>query len=107
MIWNYIYEFYLMYIFGGRLNGEYFNGWVDGLAYNGEYFDDFNGTGTMFINLDFTGYDFLQGSAFNQMCLGNYLSLIATIITMSLIVFFAIWLVRWVFKVVASAMLLK
>jgi len=105
MIYTYIRDFLVTYIFGGHTSdGDSFGGLV------GHFRTTESGIGPGFIDdtyLPLSGYNDYIGDNIEGICLGDWLSTTFTIIIMCMIVAFCIWLVRWIFKAVSSAMLLK
>lgn len=106
MLWNIIRDFIVQYITGGNSSaGLVYQpvsaGRVD-VFLNGELDDTIElGTSTIFsLGTDSTGFSY-------YISLSDWLATTLTIICMCLIVAFAIWLIRWVFKAVSSAFLLK
>lgn len=101
MIWNYIRDFIVQYITGGTNSlGDTFNCFVGANDY-----DNYFSTSDFYVKCgNFTGggEEWLQ-----YITLGDWLATTLTIICMCLIVVFAIWLVRFVFKLVSSAFLLR
>jgi len=108
MIWDYIRDFIVQYITGGydSLGNGYFvsAGFIHSVDMStGQIDESYSGDFNSFIyKID----DTIDGYS-NFIGMSDWLATTITIICMCLIVVFAIWLVRWVFKVVSSAMLLK
>lgn len=107
MIWDYIRDFLVQYIFGGYdSNGVGYGallGRLDNTEY-GEYY--INTTDYLVLNNQFVS-DGGEVTGGFSMSLGDWLSTTATIIIMCLAVFLMIMLVRWVWRLVTSAFLLK
>lgn len=107
MLWDIIRDFIVEHITGGvSSNGDVFSGTIGSLMWSrsGAYVDDglvTTSSAWLFnIGSDGDGLTYYIG-------LGDWLATTLTIIAMCLIVAFAIWLVRWVFKAVSSAFLLR
>lgn len=108
MLWDIIRDFIVQNITGGSLS--------DGTIISGGYLGhisvyDINNELVDSGVYQTTEYDVLKiGSSSDASVFINYADWLATtftIISMCLIVVFAIWLVRWVFKAVSSAFLLR
>lgn len=97
MIWDYIRDFFVQYIFGGYTSNEVGYGGVIGQDY----------TTALDIGFNFGESDSSGNFSAQLLTLGDWLSTTATIICMVLISICFILLVRWIFKAVASAFLLK
>lgn len=106
MIWDYINEFLVQYVFGGYVNGQNYGGVIGTLFYDdgGYMASDGYTTASVLVN---SGLKDSADCAPLYMTLGNYLATTATIIIMCLIVFLFVMLVRWVYKTVVSAFLLR
>ena len=105
MIWDYIRDFLVQNVFGGTTSdGQYFSGFV------GNFRTTENGIGLGNLDdiyLPMNGYNDYIGDSIEGICLGDYLSTTTTIIIMALAVVLMCLLVRWIWRVVSSAMLLK
>lgn len=106
MLWNVIYEFFVKYIFGGWLviRGEAidFDGALGAMwSYSGDY--DSNGTAAQ-VGFIIHNINYVDGSSVGDdmiMSLGNYLSLIATIISMVAIVLICCALIKKIYNMCA------
>lgn len=88
MLWNNVYEFYIIYIFGGRLSAnQVYNGVI------GQYYESGSGwvdtTTAQSVLFGVRGYP-----------LGNYLSLIATVITMVAILLFCVFIIKKIIGII-------
>lgn len=96
MLWDIIRDFIVQYITGGYTSsGE---GYSCSL---GTWLQDDSEFLATTGDLDVVNFGVYQ------MGLGDWLATTITIICMCAIVFFGYWLVRWIFKAVSSAFLLK
>lgn len=110
MIWDFIRDFFVQFIFGGTCSdGSSFGGLIgafintDGDYLLGKGDEVYYSNGTICLStmeVESLGHEW-------YITLGDWLSTTATIIVMCLIVFLLICLVRWIFRAVSSAMLLK
>lgn len=102
MIWDFIRDFLVQYVFGGTLSdGTFSNGCFVTLNSDGDALTTSNiGFKLPFID-NAAGYESITIN------IGDWLSTTATIIIMCLIVFLFVMLVRWVYKTVVSAFLLR
>lgn len=89
MLWNIIFEFYVKYIFGGYIYGNAYSSTV----------------GDVLINDSLTGANLTAFRAFTMdygaLSWGNYLSLIATLITMVAIVLICCALIKKIYNMCA------
>lgn len=94
MLWNEVLDFFVRYVFGGYdSNGDIYNSFL-GITYNG---DDITLVDT-YVSLNF----FDANSESNlQIMLGNYLSLIATIITMVAILLICCLFIKKIYNMCA------
>lgn len=94
MLWNSIYEFFVLYVFGGYIaDGEPVGGLLGAILDTSDNtFYEIN-TSSIFI---FNGSYGDQGGVLYPftMSLGNYLSLIATIITLVAILLFCVFIIK-------------
>lgn len=107
LIWDYIRDFLVQYIFGGfdSLGNSY--GCQVGFFTNNSFEYDSASTSDLYVNIGDVGLNNNLEGIFQYITLGDWLSTTCTIIIMCLIVVLFALLVRWVFKTVVSAFLLK
>jgi len=85
MLWNVVYEFFVRYIFGGYYDGVIYEARLSYSTFieDDEMFEDaFVNSNHLLFNTNFLDRD----GGVVSMSLGNYLSLIATIITINSII---------------------
>lgn len=99
MLWDLIRDFYVMYIFGG-----YSSDLVNYHGYLGHFYDsssdyllEDNYTNAVYFN--FKGYSSVEGVYFDYYSLGDYLSTIATIITLIVILLVCFHIIKKCFNV--------
>lgn len=93
MLWDLIYEFYVRYIFGGvGLNNTPYNAFI-GYSYDGDMLSNTD----IFIKLPFFNSISEQDNFYYS--IGNYMSLIATIITMILILVVCFTIIKKCFNI--------
>lgn len=107
MLWDIIRDFIVEHITGGYNSAG--TGYITtiGTLFNAE--NETSGIGTnvnTFIEVT-NFYNLDEGGYFSYMTLGDWLATTITAVIMILLVVFAVWLVRWIFKAVSSAFLLK
>lgn len=101
MIWDFIRDFFVQFIFGGYTSdGMSYSGMFCYNLIDGDEYGTFDTHALTMVDSDGTNVAITIGW-------GDWLSTTATIICMCLIVFLLICLVRWIFRVVSSAFLLK
>lgn len=103
MLIELIYEFFIKYIFGGFYSGRFYSGiYLAGVSdFESDYFE------TNFILIKFSDNfiftddlttNYYNNGYFGVMTMGNYLSLIASIITISIIVIITFSMIYKLFK---------
>lgn len=98
MLWDIIRDFIVQYITGGYTSvGDYYD--VLLCEFTNEEVSWYIKTGQP--ETEITAYNGFYIST------GDWLATTITIVIMCLLVVFAVWLVRWIFKAVSSAFLLK
>lgn len=111
MLWNIIRDFIVEHITGGTTSNFQFYNPSLGEFYimKDGYVDDvlFSGTGATYVSTNFFLEDVGMTEPVAYMSIGDWLATTITAIIMVLLVVFAVWLVRWIFKAVSSAFLLK
>jgi len=105
MIWDYIRDFIVQYITGGTTSlDDSYNGFIGSVyGLDPDYGGDYAYTSEIFV--PFKGN--LGGNEMGWICFGDWLATTITVVIMVLLVVFAVWLVRWVFRAVTSAFLLR
>lgn len=107
MLWDVVYEFFVKYIFGGAYFGDYYGGLLGDNFYSlgGNVTDDGFNTYNVAIKIGLfdNSYFMNEGALIDSlyMPLGNYLSLIATIISMVVIVVLACLFIKKIYNMVA------
>lgn len=105
LIWDYIRDFLVQHIFGGVDSTNHFYQCTIGnmTSHSGSYF--IGNTATTYVPINLFTDDLEETVDF--ISIGDWLSTTTTIIIMCLIVVLFAMLVRWVFKTVVSAFLLR
>lgn len=107
MLWNIIRDFLVQYITGGYdSNGISYSASVGRIdSYRNGAFDEIVSNNEELIYKVSTFTD--SGLCERYLNLSDWLATTITAIIMCLLVVFAVWLIRWIFKAVSSAFLLK
>lgn len=99
MLWNIVYEFFVKYIFGGSFNGLEYQALL-GDVWNITDIEDIYYEESYTSSLISFNFDNPWGNNF-AMSLGNYLSLVATLITMVAIVLICCALIKKIYNMCA------
>lgn len=100
MLWNVIITFYIQYIFGGVYFSDELGRYVEYPGILGtNFFEGSYDTDWYTSNIDF--FKIVSGDNVAYLSLGNYLSIIATIITMIVIVVLCCQLIKKIYNMCA------
>lgn len=97
MLWDVVYSFFIKYIFGGTYRGTTYNAFFLQLFNNGQASNDYLSSAQInALNFNVIGNNYTYSISF-----GNYLSLIATIISMVAIVLICCALIKKIYNMCA------